>query len=118
MAPRPTAERPPSGLDSHWTHTWDCALEVMREQGSWSWELKPLLDEYVQALKAAQAAREDGEDTRWDRHAKRAAGLADQLALTPRGRKAAGLVGTDEAEEDPLERFAASDELASRRRAS
>lgn len=144
MAPRPTAERSPSGLNSYWTHTWDCALNVLKEQGSWSWELKPLLDEYVFALRAAEATRDgfawldaleqyvDNADelpeiawsvlreiagslpTQWDRHTKRAAALADQLALTPRGRKAVGIGGSDE-EPAAAGGFADLDELEPRR---
>jgi hypothetical protein len=145
MAPRPTAERPPSGLNSYWTHVWDLGLEVLKEQGTWAWELKPLLDEYVFALRAAEATRDgfewlealnkyagvnsdempdiawsvlgqvaSGLPTQWDRHTKRASALADQLALTPRGRKAIGLARSDDeaAEGDPL---AELDELAERR---
>lgn len=126
MGSRPTAERPPSGLNSYWTHTWDRALKVLQDDGTWAWELKPLLDEYVYALRAAEATRdgfawlaaleryaEDAEDlpeiawsvlgkiadglpAQWDRHTKRAAALADQLALTPRGRKAAGVGDKDD----------------------
>src|SRR3954447_958198 len=117
MPSRPTAERPPKGLNSYWTHVWNHALKVLKEQGTWAWELKPLLDEYVFALRGAEATRDgfkwldaleryadDADDlpeiawtvlrqvagglpTQWDRHTKRAATLADQLALTPRGRK-------------------------------
>lgn len=125
MAPRPTAERPPKGLNSYWSHAWKCALDQLKDQGTWAWEQKPLLDEYVYALRAAEATRQgfewldalreyakDGDvpeiawttlrevagslPTQWDRHTKRAAALADQLALTPRGRKAIGLGNSDE----------------------
>lgn len=115
----------------------------MKEQGTWAWELKPLLDEYVFALRAAEATRdgfawldaleqyaECADDlpeiawsvlreiasslpTQWDRHTKRAAALADQLALTPRGRKAINLGDTDAGQDDdPL---GLDDELAPRR---
>jgi hypothetical protein len=146
MAPRPTFERPPSGLDSYWTHVWEHALRLSKEQGTWGAEIKPLLDEYVFALRAAQATRdgfawlaaleryaEDAEDlpeiawttlgqiagglpTQWDRHAKRAAALADQLALTARGRKAIGLASDDE-DRPPEDPFSEVDELAPRREA-
>lgn len=134
MAPRPTAERPPKGLSAEWCHVWDHAVQVLKDQGTWAWELSPLLGEYVLALRAAEASRqgfawldalEEYADanagdmpqiawsvlreiagslpTQWDRHAKRAAALADQLALTPRGRKAIGLVtDDDEAPADPF----------------
>ena len=120
MAPRPTAERPPSGLDSYWTHVWDHALKVLKEQDTWAWELKPLLNEYVYALKGAADARDGfawlehleesvasedinwivlqriagGLPTQWDRHTKRASALAETLLLTPAARRRHGL-GTD-----------------------
>jgi hypothetical protein len=145
MAPRPTCERPPKGLNAWWTHVWDHALTVMQAQGTWAWELKPLLDEYVFALRAAEATRdgfawldalevyaENADElpeiawsvlreiagslpTQWDRHVKRALTLADQLALTPRGRKA---VGVGDSEEQPADPFAILDELAPRRRSA
>lgn len=127
MAPRPTAERPPSGLNAYWTHVWNHALKVLKEQETWAWEQKPLLDEYVFALRAAEATR-DGFDwlaaleryadqaddlpeiawttlgqiagglpAQWDRHTKRATALADALVLTPKARRALG-IGTDEDE--------------------
>jgi len=142
----PTAERPPNGLDAYWLGVWRHALHVLKEQNSWAWEQKPLLDEYVFALRAAEATRdgfrwlealeeyvEDADDvpeiawatlreiagslpTQWDRHTKRAAALADQLLLTPRGRKAAGHV--DQHEDEPVSPFDAldaADELAQKR---
>lgn len=116
-------------------------MDTLKEQGTWAWEQKPLLDEYVFALKGAEDAREgfrwldalesyadDADDlpeitwavlqrlagnlpTQWDRHAKRAAALADQLALTPRGRKAVG-VGYEDIDAPAV---SAIDELAARR---
>jgi hypothetical protein len=117
---------------------------VLKEQGSWAWEQKPLLDEYVFALKAAQQAREGfdwldsleqyaenaddlpeiawtvlrqiagGLPTQWDRHSKRATALADTLILTPAARRRHGL-GADDTPADP---FAEFDELAARRGAA
>lgn len=118
--PLPAAETPPQGLDAEWLGVWRHALKVMKEQGTWAWELKPLLDEYVFALIRARDLRDEGEDAKWDRCTKRAASLADQLALTPRGRKAIGLV--DQADEgpdevDPFDQLDAEDELEKRRRA-
>lgn len=125
----PTAETPPEGLDAYWLGVWRHALKQLKEQGSWAWEQKPLLDEYVHALRAAEDARkgfkwldalevyaENADDLPeiawstlrgiasglpnvWDRHAKRAMSLADQLALTDRGRKAAGVFDAGEDEE-------------------
>lgn len=146
MAPLPTVERPASGLDSYWTGAWRRALQTLKEQGTWAPEQKPLLDEYIYALKGAQDAREgfrwldaleeyadaNAADmpaiswtalrqiagslpTLWDKHAKRAQSLADQLALTPRGRKAINLGSGEEQVDDPMAEF---DELAERRAAS
>ena len=112
----PTAEQPPEGLDAYWLGVWRHALKTLKDQGSWAWEQRPLVDEYVFALIEAQSAREMAEETRWDRAAKRAMALADQLALTPRGRKAAGIGDSDE--EPPADPFAEVDELAKRRAAS
>jgi hypothetical protein len=86
-------------LDAYWLGVWRHALKVMKEQGSWAWELRPLLDEYVFALVEAQVFRGRGEDSKWDRATRRAGVLADQLALTPRGRKAAG-IGEPDSDED------------------
>jgi hypothetical protein len=110
----PVAETPPNGLDAYWLGVWRHALKVLKEYGLWTWETRPLLDEYVFALIRAQECRELDEDAKWDRASKRAASLADQLALTPRGRKAVGIVD-DEGAEDPFAEFEADDELAARR---
>jgi hypothetical protein len=110
----PVAETPPEGLcDAYWLGVWRHALKCMKEQGSWAWELRPLLDEYVFALMDAVVARDDEDRLSWDRSMKRAMALADQLALTPRGRKAAGVgISSEELDVDP---FAALDELSARR---
>jgi hypothetical protein len=127
--PIPRAEQPPQGLNAYWLDVWRHALKQLKAQGSWAWEQRPLLDEYVFALKGAEDARKgfkwldalevyadsvedlpkiawstldriaSGLPTQWDRHTKRAAALADQLALTPRGRKAAGLGDSDDTEQ-------------------
>jgi hypothetical protein len=115
----PVAETPPQGLDAYWLGVWRHALKVQQEQGSWAWELKPLLDEYVFALIAAKEFRGEDQDAKWDRAAKRAQSLADQLALTARGRKAAGVaILEDDQPGDPFAALDAEDELARRRRAS
>lgn len=99
-------------------HVWDHALKVLKEQGTWAWELSPLLAEYVHALERADWARRNDESAQWDRNVKRAAALADQLALTPRGRKAIGLFeGDDDGDQDPFAALDAGDELAKRREA-
>lgn len=113
----PTAERPPKGLDAHHLGVWRHALKTLKALELWTWELAPLLGEYVHALQAADRARLADEPTQWDRHAKRAAALADQLALTPRGRKAIALASDDPEDAGPADPFAAldTDELAPRR---
>lgn len=145
MAPVPTAEKPPEGLNAYWLGVWRHCLKTLKDQGSWAWEQKPLLDEYVFAMRGAADARkgfkwldhlaeavasEDvdwvvlrtiatGLPTQWDRHVKRAAALADQLGLTPRGRKAGGIGGRQEADEpaDPFGDLDAHDELGAKRKA-
>lgn len=99
--------KPPSSLPAERGRYWTRCMKVLKEQGSWDYPQRALLDEFVLALVAAQDAREDGRDTDWDRNAKRASALADQLALTPRGRKAAGLRNgdDDEANADPFSDF-------------
>lgn len=89
--PTPAAEIQPKGLDAYWSHVWNHVLKVLKEQGTWAWEQRPIVDEYVFALAHAQIARETGEMKVWDTLSKRASALADQLALTPRGRKAAAI---------------------------
>lgn len=144
MAPQPTAERPPKNLNAYWTGAWRHALKTLKDQGSWAWEQKPLLDEYVYALRAAEDARKGfgwldhleeavaseevdwlalraiaaGLPVQWDKHTKRAAALADQLALTPRGRKAINLATDDEDEVDPFAALDQEDELAAKRNAA
>lgn len=113
----PTAETPPVGLDAYWLGCWRHALKVLKGQGTWAWELKPLLDEYVFAMVDAEQARLGGESARWDKAVKRASMLADQLALTEIGRKRIKLK-VKEGEEDDADPFAAldaSDELSRRR---
>lgn len=117
-------------------------MRVLKEQGTWAWEQKPLLDEYIYALRAAEATRQGfawlealeeyvrqvdevpeiawvvlrevagGLPTQWDRHTKRAALLANLLVLTPEAQRRHGLRSTDDGEFDP---FAEVDELAERR---
>ncbi len=152
----PTAEQPPEGLDAHHLGVWRHCLKVLKDQGSWDWELAPLLAEYVYALMGAKSARDGwewlgkfeqhverladssdpdsvdwtalsrvtarldriagGMPVQWDRHTERAAALADQLALTARGRKAAGIgESDDEQPADPFAEIDAADELAERR---
>ena len=138
----PTEDRPPA-IKMPWLRVWRDALAALKESDVWSPEMRPLLDEYVLALKGAQDARDgfawlehlesavasdeidwvvlsriaSGLPTAWDRHVKRAAALADQLCLTPRGRKAAGLVEREGDGDDVSDPFAALDELAPRREA-
>jgi 4-hydroxyphenylpyruvate dioxygenase-like putative hemolysin len=109
----------------------------LKEQGTWEWEQKPLLDEYVYALRAAEQTREGfawldhltetvareeidwitlkqvagNLPTQWDRHVKRATLLADKLVLTPEVKKRHGLNG----DEDTEKVGSAIDELAKRR---
>lgn len=111
----PTAERHPEGLDAYWLGVWRHALKVLKVQGTWAWEHRPLLDEYVFALIEAKRCRDDDEGLAWHRAAQRASALADQLVLTPRARKAHGLA-SDDPEKPAADPLAGLDELAARRR--
>lgn len=125
-----------------WLQVWRNTLAELKELGVWAPHVRPLLDEYIWALKGAEDARNGfawldhlegsvaseeidwivlgkvagGLPMAWDRHVKRAAALADQLALTARGRKAAGLIG-EESDGDDANPFAAIDEFTPRREA-
>src|SRR5258708_588369 len=98
----PVAETPPAGLDAYWVGVWRHVLKVLKEQGTWAWEQRPIVDEYVFALVHAKRAREEEEMKVWDTLARRAAALADQLALTPRGRKGLKMREEDVQQETPL----------------
>lgn len=87
-------ERAPNGLREPWLGIWRASLRAMQAQKTWTVAQRPLLDMYVFALEAATEARLAGKSTVWDRYCRRALILAGQLALTPRGRKAAGLPAT------------------------
>ena len=87
-------ERAPNGLREPWLGIWRASLRAMQAQGTWTVAQRPLLDLYITALEAATEARLAGKSTVWDRYCRRALILAGQLALTPRGRKAAGLPAT------------------------
>lgn len=112
--PVPTAERPPQGLTADWLGVWRHAMKVLKEQGTWKWEQRPLLDEYVEALIEACTARDLAKEDPYhetdkgllhphpgfqqaDRAARRAVVLADTLLLTESARRAHGLMD----EEDP-----------------
>lgn len=128
MSSVPTAERPPEGLSAYWLGVWRHALKVLKEQGTWAWEQRPLLDEYVFALREARVSRELAEVDPYhpttagslqphpgfvqaDRAARRAVLLAGTLKLTPEEQRK--LVATDgSAAADP---FAEFDELAQAR---
>lgn len=66
-------------------------MRAMKAQETWTWDLRPLLDEYVYALLEAERARLADEGTTWDRHTKRAALLADKLILTPEAKRRHGV---------------------------
>jgi phage terminase small subunit len=113
----PTLEKAPGGLHEPWLGIWRISLKQMKEQGTWLVSQRPLLDEYVYALRAAQNARASAESAvAWDKHSKRALALADALGLTPKAQKvlAAKLKEGDEHQDDP---FSGLDEIAQKRKA-
>jgi hypothetical protein len=99
----PTLERPPGGLREPWLGLWRVSLRAMQEQGTWTVAQRPLLDLYIGALEGATEARLAGKSTVWDRYARRAVLLAGQLALTPRGRKAAGVHAREPEQPSPFD---------------
>lgn len=131
----PTAEQPPEGLTAYWLGVWRHALKILKEQGTWKWEQRPLLDEYVYALVAAEQARvgfgwlehlteviaadevqwnilekiAGGLPTHWDRHTKRAAALAEKLILTPDSQSRLVRTPAPKAESTPTEEAAPSE---------
>lgn len=90
----PTLEKAPSGLSEPWLGYWRATLKALRDQDTWKVAQRPLLDSYVFALQGAEKARLADEPIVWDKHTRRASHFADLLAITPRGRKAAGLRAT------------------------
>ncbi len=104
----PATDRPPRGLDAAWLAVWRNALKVLKAQGSWAGEQRPLLDEYVLALREAKSARERAELDPYhetekglvhphpgfqqaDRATRRAVVLADTLVLTVGAQRLAGI---------------------------
>lgn len=76
----PTAERPPRGLDAYWLGHWRHCLKVLKEQDTWRWEQRPLLDEYVAALIAARDAADGlGWLDRFVDHVERLTNEADEV---------------------------------------
>ena len=85
----PTLEKAPGGLKEPWLGIWRATLKQLQEQDTWQVAQRPLLDEYVLALRAAANARTSAESAvAWDKHSKRALALADALGLTPKAQKA------------------------------
>jgi hypothetical protein len=114
-----TLEKAPGGLHEPWLGIWRISLKQMKEQGSWVVSQRPLLDEYVYALRAAHGARTSAESAvAWDKHSKRALALADALGLTPKAKKAFGKAGEGgkdgEQSSDP---FSTLDEVGAKRKA-
>lgn len=106
-------ERPP-GWPEPWLGLWRVSHRQLREQGSWVPAHKPLLDEYVRALKMAANAFDAGEGG--DRHAKRALAFAVELGLTPKTQKVLR-VKAKEAENGEQDPFRSLDELEQKRQA-
>ncbi len=104
------SNRPAEGIDkSPWRNLWEGCQRQLVEQGTWDDNQKPLLDQYIFAVKESLEAREMADDRPFsehadgrvyahpgfalaDRAAKRAATFADALVLTPKARKALGLL--------------------------
>jgi hypothetical protein len=147
----PSIEKCPSGLDPKWSATWRLTRDELKEAGTFSASMRPLLDEFVFALKAAEEARigfrwldsleqyaeaSDPDDLPeiawtvlrqiatglpvvWDKHAKRASALADQLGLSPKAQRALGrkLEGGKDGEQDTNPFSGLDDEVSAKRKA-
>lgn len=127
MVSIPNWEKPPA-IHEPWLQVWRLALRAMKESGTWSPPMRPLLDEYVTALRTAREHRLAGEIDPIEinresglshmhagfasasKHLADARALADLLGLTPKARKAL----EEKSEEAPVESsaFAVADKLA------
>ncbi len=58
----PTVEKAP-GIKEPWLGIWRYALKAMQEGGTWSPPMRPLLDDYVEALRVAREHRRLAETT-------------------------------------------------------
>lgn len=147
----PSIEKCPSGLDPKWSATWRLTRDELKEAGTFSASMRPLLDEFVYALKAAEEARvgfkwldsleryaEDASEDDlpaiawtvleriatglpnvWDKHAKRASALADQLGLSPKAQRSLGkkLEGGKDGKQDADPFSGLDDEVGAKRKA-
>ena len=111
----PELEKPP-GIETPWFGIWRASLKQMKEQGTWTLAQRPLLDEYVLALRAADFARERHQAVEWDKASKRALALAEALQLTAK-KSPAKAKGAKYGRKQDADPFAALDELAPRRKA-
>lgn len=118
MPPKRWSDRPADGIDrSPWRNLWEGCQRQLKEQGTWQEQQKPLLDQYVFAVKEALEHRALADEQPTAEHAdgrvylhpgfasadravKRAASLADLLGLTPKARKALGLLDLDDDADD------------------
>ena len=129
--PSDHAESPPTGLRAPYLALWKGCLEALKRQGTWTPDQKPLLDDYVFAVRQSVEHQQLAEEAPFtvteqgrvyahpgfalaDQAAKRAVLLADSLILSPKAKKAHG-IDQDEEDANPLDRL---DELAERRKAS
>ena len=62
MARTPDIEKPPGGLKEPYLGMWRLALKHLKETGLWQWTLRPLLDEYIFALRTAREHRAIAQD--------------------------------------------------------
>lgn len=115
---------PPTGLKAPWRAVWRAAQRNLDTEGVWSPALRPLLDEYVEALRRARELRPpagaDSANTGFvaaDRESRRAVAIATALGLTPkrpvgRPRKEKQPSADEKKTTNPFEEL---DELAPRR---
>jgi phage terminase small subunit len=101
----PAVEKAPAGLGARWHPVWRAVLAHMKAAGTWSAVQRPLVDEYVIALRTAVEHRERAQVEPFahsretdrdfahpgfasaDREVKRAVSLASTLGLTVRAQR-------------------------------
>ena len=142
----PSIEKCPKGLGPQWSAIWRLTRDELKDAGTFTASMRPLLDEFVFALKAAEEARvgfkwldsleqyaEEAEELPeiawtvlrqiatglpvvWDKHAKRASALADLLGLSPKAARALGKNVEGPDANKDADPFAGLDELDKKRR--
>ena len=132
MPRKPIIEQPPKLKQPYWG-MWGYAQKAMKDAGTWSASMRPLLDEYIDCWRLAAEHRTRAEQRPFEEnresglehahdgfksalaHSARAMALADALGLTPKAQKALAVKADEPPKESDV--FQEADELAKRRAA-